>query len=186
LTQGGFRIILVVECCASGLPPAWKQKFAWVNKLISALRNDLESLTLSTPLVDCMQPYVILTTDSNVPTTVSATYYSINATPLPHLRFHSIHAPACIPKSRGSRRCSHRFCSVGTCGSFGCSRRRLYFYVFLLWSEMNAILQLSTLSWLRSVEMRHLWDIAPGLDVPRWFSDRASFSMPRPWHFILH
>jgi hypothetical protein len=140
------------------LEPVQDEDLAMFHKFIRALGNHLESITLSTHLDECMFRYVILMVNLTVLTTISGTHHSIDITPLTHLRSIRFVLNSAY-RNRWVTQILSQISSVHLEEVVFALQTFVWGFGFgiagaLEWSEVDAVLQCSTFSQLRNVELQ--------------------------------
>jgi hypothetical protein len=164
---------------------------AMLNKFIGAVGSDLESFTFSPYVLDCTLPYAILNmnlTALTAPPPTSGTRHPIDITPLTRLRSIEFVLQT-YPQNRNQWVTE----ILSQISSVHLEDVIFQMYPFtghidiglshaLEWSEVDAVLQSSTFSRLRNVEVRsgtRLWDIIPESDPQRPYSAQVMERLPR-------
>jgi hypothetical protein len=160
---------------------------AMVNEFIGALGSGLESFTLFTYIDDCTLPYAILMMSLTMLTPTSVTRHPIDITPLTRLRSIQLVLQYSTNRNRWVTQILSQISSVHLehvvfqmypfAGSIDIGLSNA-----LEWSEVDAILQSSTFSRLKNVEVRsgtRLWNTGQVPDPQRPFSAQIIERLPQ-------
>jgi hypothetical protein len=163
---------------------------ATLNKFMGAVGQDLESFTLHPFVQNCTLLYVIRMMNSAVLTTSSGTRHSIDIAPLTHLRSIQLELHTLHPANRN--RWVTQILSQISSVHLEAVAFQMFQYVgdiidfdlsdVLEWSEVDAILQHSTFSRLKNVEIRsslRLRKTFPAPEPQRPFSAEIVELLPR-------
>jgi hypothetical protein len=158
-----------------------------VNEFIGALGSGLESFTLFTYIDDCTLPYAILMMSLTMLTPTSVTRHPIDITPLTRLRSIQLVLQYSTNRNRWVTQILSQISSVHLehvvfqmypfAGSIDIGLSNA-----LEWSEVDAILQSSTFSRLKNVEVRsgtRLWNTGQVPDPQRPFSAQIIERLPQ-------